>query len=107
MGCGERATEVHHGAYDKQTMLGATLKHLYSLCRACHQSISLTAYGQPRAPQEVQEMTLALVGQKSPKPKKPKHKKFNRKLRGFSKDSKVRLGQVRAASLEYALGLRK
>lgn len=34
--CGERATQVHHGNYAKETLLGKDLDSLYPVCRDCH-----------------------------------------------------------------------
>ncbi len=37
--CGDRATQVHHRAYDVATMRGAVPKNLVALCRVCHRAI--------------------------------------------------------------------
>jgi len=35
-GCGKQTRQVHHGAYDEDTLLGRVLSRLYMACDACH-----------------------------------------------------------------------
>lgn len=35
-GCGYRPDQVHHDRYDRATLKGATLDHLYAVCATCH-----------------------------------------------------------------------
>jgi len=74
--CGQRASQVHHGAYDEPTMRGETLARLYSLCGPCHEAVSLDVFGLRRPAAEVRATTRLLdapVGQ-------PKKRKTRTKL---------------------------
>lgn len=85
-GCGKRAWQIHHGAYDLQTMRGQDLRRLYALCGGCHQAISFTALGTKRPVEEVREMTEAL-GKSPGKPKARRRRRPGRpkKLRAYQK----------------------
>jgi hypothetical protein len=37
--CGDTAEQVHHGSYKRAALTGKDLRTLFSLCRACHESI--------------------------------------------------------------------
>ena len=97
-GCGEPATQVHHGSYDEPVLRGADDSKLYSLCRGCHEALTFNALGARRPWLEVQAATR-LLGERTRKatPRAPRKAKAKRP-RG--------LAAIRAASLEYAQGLR-
>ncbi|MCP3961275.1 MAG: hypothetical protein GY719_25800 [bacterium] len=48
--CGAAATQVHHDRYDSETLSGASLRRLLSVCGPCHQLGSLDADGNAREP---------------------------------------------------------
>lgn len=94
--CGDRASQVHHGSYDRDTMAGKDLSKLYSLCRSCHEAVSLDIFGLPRQFKEVFTTTKALDEKAPPRkrrPKKPKRHKVKLTIEG-----------IRAISQSYAEG---
>ena len=97
--CGGRATEVHHGNYDPATMQGDRIDRLYSLCRDCHEAVSLDIFGLKRPFKEVRQTTLALDAPAAPKPKRHKQ----RQRRGPRKQ-KLSIDAIRALSQQYAEG---
>lgn len=95
-----RATQVHHRSYDVATMKGDRLEALYSVCRQCHDLLTFDVVGERRSMKEMQRKTRLLDPEKSPprvrsgKPGRPRRRKMT-------------IEDIRAASLEYAQGLRK
>lgn len=46
--CGSAAVQVHHSAYTKQNLSGASVECLHSVCRACHQQSEVRPDGSKR-----------------------------------------------------------
>lgn len=69
--CGGLATQVHHRRYDRQTLAGEQIRHLYSACSDCHEAAERTPDGRRRG---LRAANATLV-----KPRK--HKTWARKLR--------------------------
>lgn len=44
--CGLQATQVHHSKYDRRTLSGQSLKHLWPVCRDCHEAAERSDSGQ-------------------------------------------------------------
>lgn len=99
--CGERATEVHHLLYDEATLRGMNLDELMSLCRVCHEAVSLDRWGIRRPFREQRELSKELraslrrKGQKAPK------------VPHYRVSSKLGIEGIRALSQEYAEGRMK
>lgn len=43
--CGRPATQVHHSRYDRKTLLGESIKHLWPVCAECHQAAEVLMDG--------------------------------------------------------------
>lgn len=48
--CGAHATQVHHGRYTKKNLTGESLRHLYALCRRCHEACEFSDNGEKLSP---------------------------------------------------------
>lgn len=96
--CGKPATEVHHAQYDRDTMRGAHINHLYSLCAECHEAVTFDVHGCRRPQSEVARLTHQLDAPREPKAKQRKPK---------TRRPKLTLEGIRALSLEYAEGRMK
>ena len=93
--CGRRASQVHHGSYDPETMRGARLDKLYAICGKCHEAVSRDIFGFKREMKEQQEWTKALgPGERVRKKKSPRR-------------GRLSIGAIRALSMEYAEGRMK
>ena len=60
--CPDRATEVHHLAYDRATLLGEQPAHLIGLCSKHHRAIEFTDAGAKRHLAAVNVMLRKLAG---------------------------------------------
>lgn len=49
-GCNRRAAQVHHGSYDLHVLDGSNDRHLYPICRECHEAIEFNAAGEKVPP---------------------------------------------------------
>jgi 5-methylcytosine-specific restriction endonuclease McrA len=58
---GKGSLQVHHSCYDKATLLGWSLKHLYTICRKCHDNLEHGRDGEKRALKKVAKITRKLV----------------------------------------------
>ena len=62
--CGQRAQQIHHRRYDRQTMSGAVLTWLEPLCRKCHEFIEVKPNGRKRAARSVEILFKTLLKKK-------------------------------------------
>lgn len=76
--CGRRASEVHHGAYDRATMRGESTDRLHSLCGICHEAVTFDRFGLKRTMREVARLSRMLVAPGMRKHPKQKHKRRHR-----------------------------
>lgn len=44
--CDKKATQVHHGNYERETLAGGCIKHLYPVCRSCHKNAEIGKGGK-------------------------------------------------------------
>jgi len=51
-GCGEIASQVHHGKYTLPNMLGHSNEHLFSVCAGCHFTAEFSQSGRKLTPQQ-------------------------------------------------------
>ena len=66
IGCGERATEVHHRDYRPRVLSGEDLLPLVALCRHCHHTVHYDAQGKTRNDWHKEEAALALLAHGGP-----------------------------------------
>lgn len=81
---------MHHARYDKATMEGQTLEHLYSICRQCHEAATFDALGNKRTAAEREAMAVLLERSSvavAAKPRKPRTRR-----------RKLTIEEIRAAS---------
>lgn len=67
--CEADTNVVHHHDYDAETLHGATLERMFSLCPCCHESIEFDGE-RKRSLAEVQGVFAARIGMELPKKKK-------------------------------------
>jgi hypothetical protein len=48
-GCKGVATQVHHGHYGRENLLGLDISDLWSVCRKCHEACEFATNGRKRA----------------------------------------------------------
>lgn len=74
--CGNRAEQVHHGNYDRQTLEGKNRKALYSVCEPCHEHAELAPGEGKVSPQRATARLKALRAEKqghaAPKTRRPR-----------------------------------
>jgi hypothetical protein len=99
--CGARASQVHHGSYDPETLAGARLDKLYAICGRCHAAVSLDIFGFKRPMSEQHEWSKALTLVPKPKRKHPLKLALKKRRRLRSIEA------IRAESRAYAFGERK
>lgn len=91
--CQEWTGIVHHDLYDKPTMLGDTLEHLYSLCDDCHRKIEFD--GQEKRTfrdvrQELKRKLREAMGLPSRRSEKKKRRRKRRAAKLSSRQRSLR-----------------
>lgn len=87
--CSGRATEVHHGSYDRLTMAGGADHNLYAICRACHEAVTFDASGRKRPMREVAAWSRTLGGPSVQKIRAKAKKKAAKKKSKWGREARV------------------
>lgn len=72
--CGGPATEVHHAAYDAETLRGLSVKRLVAVCRECHEKAEFVGDRKTSLAEANSRLKLRDGKAPPPKPKQPKGK---------------------------------
>lgn len=85
--CGDDCIQVHHEAYDADTLSGKSIEHLIAICATCHHLIEFTASGAKRS--------LAEANRVLDKLSKPGRAKATKRKRGIEVPDKRRCARWR------------
>ena len=66
--CGQRAQQIHHRWYDRQTLVGAAITWLEPVCLKCHEFIEVKPNGRKRAARSVEILFKTLLKKKKAGP---------------------------------------